>query len=211
MKFNLSLENIKYIKISYKDLDNDPCTVKAAIKKMDDREIIACAKFDEDLELKTPQEIVLSIVCNEGLYKTKTLLKKIENDAPYIFFIIAPPEGLEYLQNREYFRVKGEYNCIYNVVKNNEIKRIPCKTKNISANGVSIELPSHIMSEEDSVLEISIGGNTVTPKARYVRSEKHGSNYLLSFTYIQISEADRDIISKTCIQKQLEQKRNSIL
>lgn len=210
MKFNLSLESIKYVKISYRDIDGDPCTVKAAIKKLDSREVLACAKFEDDIEILTPQEVVLSIVCNEGLYKTKTLLRKADSDAPYIFFSLETPQGLEYTQNREYFRVNVEYECNYKVLKNSELKTIPCKTVNISANGVSIEVPTLTISEEEPELEIKINNKVVKTKIRYIRSERCGSKYLISFTYVNISESDRDVISQACIKRQLEQKRNSI-
>ena len=85
MSFDLNLNNIKYIKISYKNTENEISTIKAILKKIEKSEILACIKAEENLKLTTPQEITLNIVCSEGLYKATTILKKIEIDTPYNF------------------------------------------------------------------------------------------------------------------------------
>ena len=123
MKFNLNLDNINYIKIVYKDRDENTCCTKAAIKNMSEREIFACAKFEEGLNIQTPQEISLSFVCENGLYRTNTTLKYLEKDAPYIFFGIKTPLGLEYQQNREYFRVVF---VLYKPLSQTKLKEISC-------------------------------------------------------------------------------------
>ena len=112
MKFNLDLDNINYLKIIYKNADDTTVCTKAAIKRIGEREIFACAKFEDDLKINTPQDVSLSFVCVNGLYRTNTTLKFIENDPPYIYFTLRTPEGLEYQQNREYFRIKMEENAI---------------------------------------------------------------------------------------------------
>lgn len=208
MRFNFKLEEIKYIKIIYKDNNGTGCVTKAGIKKFDDREILACGKFENGLNIETPQEIVLSVVCNDGLYRTKTLLKSVENDEPYVFFILETPNGIEYEQNREYFRVPVKYNCIYKVKDNNEIREIAAITYDISANGISIITPNHFISENLSELIINIDGISINTKIKYIRSEKVNEGYRLSFSYVGISELDRDYISQVCIKKQLEQRRN---
>ena len=86
MKFKL--DNIKYVKILYKDGNDKPCIKKAAIKKTSEKEILACAKADGDLNIALPQDITLSIVCDDGLYRTKTILEAVDKDDPYIFFVI---------------------------------------------------------------------------------------------------------------------------
>ena len=104
MAFNLN--NIKYIKIIYRDNCDISHYAKAAIKNINGREIYASAKVEMPLYIKTPQEISLSIVCEEGLYKTNTTLKFVENKDSYVYFTIDLPDGMEYQQNREYFRVR---------------------------------------------------------------------------------------------------------
>lgn len=208
MKFNLNLEDIKYIKILYKDLAGNPCTARAAMKSVNEREIIACAKFEDGLRIETPQEVTLSIVCNDGLYRTKTKLKSIDNAEPYIFFALETPQGLEYQQNREYFRVPAKYSCIYTITTEDKIKEFTTHTLDISANGVSIFMPVHEISNEEAEIEIAFGDIKISARIKYIRSEKFEEGYKLSFTYSAISNLDRDFISQICIKKQLEQRRN---
>ena len=125
MQFNLNLDSINYIKFVYKDMEDSTHCTKAAIKRMGEREIFACAKFENDLKVKTPQTITLSFVCENGLYRTNTTLKYIEKDAPYIFFGITTPHGIEYQQNREYFRVKMAEDAILTF----EIGRASCRER----------------------------------------------------------------------------------
>jgi len=209
MRFNIDLEDIRYIKILYKDTDGHPCTVKAAIKKFDDKEILACSRVEDKISIKTPQDVTLSIICPDGLYRTKTRLKSIITEDLYIFYVLEPPMGLEYQQNREYFRVQVEYDCVYSLKIDGKIEHYKAKTYDISANGVSIVLPEHLISVEDCYLEILVEGIEIRTKIRYIRSEKTDDGYKLSYTFTQLTNEDRDLISRVCIQKQLEQKRNS--
>lgn len=210
MKFSFKLEEIKYIKISYRNSEGFIDTFKAAMKSLDDQKITTCAKFKETLDINAPQEVDFSVICNDGIYKTKTVLKSIETAEPYVFFILQTPEGIEYQQNREYFRVPVEYNCIYRIRENYDEKEYSATTADISANGVSINLPNHIISENLSELIIDIDGIKIVTKVRYIRSEKTDNGYRISFMFSKISELDRDLISQVCIKKQLEEKRKSL-
>jgi c-di-GMP-binding flagellar brake protein YcgR len=208
MKFNLSIDNIKYVKLLMANSEGNPISVKAAIKKMDEKEIVTCFKIENDFNIKNPQQITLSIICEEGLYRTQTQLKSCSCEAPYIFISLETPSSLEYQQNREYFRIPALYNCVYYVNNNGQPASFNATTADISANGVSIILPVHVFSEEDAEIEMMVKEKLITAKIRYVRSEKIPDGYKLSFTYSDISNRDRDYISQICIQKQLEDKRN---
>ncbi len=210
MKFNLNLEDIKYAKILYQDLDGTPCSTKAAIKSVDEREVITCTKFEKTVNLNVPQEVTLSLVCKDGLYRTKTKLKSFYNQNDYIFFVLEAPQGLEYTQNREFFRVPVEYDCVYTVFSDNKKYEYKTHTYDISANGVSIFMTEHKISNAESTLEIIFDGITIATQVKYIRSEKIENGYKLSFAFSAITNTDRDFISQICIRKQLEQKRNSI-
>lgn len=207
MKFNLNLDNINYIKIVYKDRQDATCCTKAAIKHMGEREIFACAKFEDGLNIQTPQDVLLSFVCDNGLYRTTTTLKYIENDEPYTFFTLKTPEGLEYQQNREYFRVKLDEDAILSF--NNNI--IACKVHDISANGIRLILPEKIDNLNEVSINILFKPRDVKTKAQFVRFDDEDGILKASFKFVDISENDMDIISQKCIQKQLEYKRNSII
>lgn len=208
MQFGLNLDEIKYIKILYKDTDGSKIT-KAAIKTINEKQMLACAKFEQGLNIITPQEITLSIVCLDGLYRTKTVLKSIENDEPYTFFMIETPQGLEYQQNREYFRVPLCYKAKY-FPKTTEGYFV-VQTVDISANGVTFIIPELVIADEDTKFNIIIEGFEIYTKIRYVRSEKIENGYKISFRFTQILESDRDFISQVCIKKQLEEKRNRLV
>lgn len=210
MRFNLDLDEIRYIKLLYKDSEDRPCVTKAAIKHIDSHEIFACSRFEEELNIVTPQEITLSIVCNDGLYRTKTVLKSAENDEPYAFFAMEIPQGLEYQQNREFFRVNANYDCTYIYDADESVININTKTYDLSANGVSILVKNHPVTVSNGVINLAIDAKEIQTKVRYVRSEKVQDGYKISFTFTNIKEQDRDLISQACIRKQLEQRRNSI-
>lgn len=204
MKFNLNLDNINYIKIVYKDKQNNACCTKAAIKNMSEREIFACAKFEDGLYLQTPQDISLSFVCDNGLYRTTTTLKYIENQAPFVFFSIKTPLGIEYQQNREYFRVRMEEDVILSFDKHS----IPCKVHDISANGVRIILPQKIDIPEEVNLDILFQPKDIKTKAKFVRTDNEDNIFKASFEFVEMSGADMDLISQKCIKKQLEYKKS---
>ena len=211
MKFNLDLEDVNYIKIVYKNPDGEVHSIKAAMKRVDEREILSCVKSDEEIIVNTPQEVTLSIVCSNGLYITKTKLKSVDIEIPYIFFIMEIPDGLEYRQNREYFRVPAKYYCKYAcLTAGGEMQQYSGETYDISANGVSMILPAYVIPGDNSEIELYIDGRTVKTDARYIRTERENFGYKLSFMYENISEPDRDFISQVCIKKQLEQRRNKL-
>lgn len=211
MRFNLSIDDIKYVKILYANQDGSPVLLRAAIKKINEREICACAKLDDNTEIPSTQTVTLSIVCSEGLYRTKTKLKSCSAEEPYLFFYLETPEALEYQQNREYFRILAQYECIYYVKNGDTESSYKTTTVDLSANGVSILLSEHVFSEEDCEIDIMINEKLVHAKIKYVRSEKTDNGYRLSFTFSEISDKNRDYISGICIKKQLEQRRNNIV
>ena len=209
MRFNIDIEDIKYLKITYQDAANNSCTVRAAIKVFDEDGIMACTFAGIETLPQIPQEVVLSLICPDGLYKPKTTLKSAKYSEPYVVFTLAPPQGLEREQNREYFRVPAGYDCIYTLNVDNKQLTFRAKTADISANGISLIIPEHVISNEECHLIININGIKIETDAKYIRSEKIDKGYRLSFTYTNISNQHRDFISRTCIHKQLEQKRRA--
>ncbi len=207
MKFNLNLDSINYIKIVYKDSSGNPCYTKAAIKHMGEREIFACAKFENGLQIQTPQEVVISFICDNGLYRTNTTLKFIENEEPYTFFTLKTPLGLEYQQNREYFRVKMNEDAILNIQNN----IIACKVHDISANGVRLILPEKITIPDEVFIDILFKPKNIKTKAKFIRLDEEDGILKASFQFINLPENEMDIISQKCIQKQLEYKRSSLM
>ena len=210
MKSYFHLKDIIYAKIGYQNKEGNYINTKAAIKSIDDREIVATAKYEDGIDISVPQTVKLSIICSDGIYKTKTTLKSFDNELPYTFFIMDTPQGIDYEQNREYFRIVIKYDCVYTVEKDGVQKEFATKTVDISANGVSFILPELAVSEGNAALAINIDNKTILLKIKYVRSEKVDEGYKISFAYTKISDADRDYISQVCLKKQLEERRNSL-
>jgi len=206
MQFNLNLENINYIKIVYKDREDNTHCIKASIKRMSEREIFASAKFEENFNIPIPQDVVVSFVCENGLYRTTTQLKYIEYAEPYIFLTLKTPQGLEYQQNREYFRVRMEENVILSF----NGTAIPCKTYDISANGVRLIIDKDLQIPEIVHLDILFAQKSLKTRAQYIRTDNEDKIWKASFTFINIAENDIDFLAKKCIQFQLSNRRNAI-
>ena len=207
MKFKVKIDDIKYVKICYKDFNANLCRSKIGIKQMNEKEILACGKFEDGLSIDVPQLVDMSIVCNDGLYRTKTKLLSFSNDEPYTFFRIETPHSIEYEQNREYFRVPVDFDCLYRI---NDTKEYRAKTVDLSANGISLTLPKYEISENDSEIYLFANGRKVNIQVRFVRCERLKNDYKLSFTYTKILESDRDFISQICIQKQLQERKRHL-
>lgn len=210
MHFNLNIEDIKYIKIYYKDLDSNQRSFRAAVRKINNSEILASTKLEDSLTIRTPQEVSLKIICNNGLYNATTNLLAIFNDDPYVFVKLEPPTNIVFQQNREYFRVGVQYDCLIRTKIENEWVETPAQSYDISANGVSVIIDKPIITNDTTNINMRIDDRFVKANVQYVRSEKYKDKYKLSLKYIKINESERDFISQTCIKKQLEQKRNSL-
>ncbi|MBE7710774.1 MAG: hypothetical protein E7Z92_01400 [Cyanobacteria bacterium SIG31] len=211
MRFNFKVEDIKYVKILYKDHTDTPATVKGGIKRISEREILVCTKFIEELLLINPQEVVISFICSDGLYRTKTFLKSIENAEPYILLVLQTPQGMEYEQNREYFRVSVEYDCTCEIKDNENIKELNGKTIDLSANGICAKFSTPFLSASEVNLKLYIENRVIELASRIVRNEIAEDNtFKASFAFTKVLDSDRDFISQICIKKQLEQKRNSL-
>ncbi|MBE7703501.1 MAG: hypothetical protein E7Z89_05555 [Cyanobacteria bacterium SIG28] len=211
MKFNFKPEEVKYVKFTYKDQSGKLGSFRASLNRIEASELRLSAKTEEILEISTPQEIVLEVICADGIYKGKTVLKKVIQEEPYVFFNLEIPQYVEHVQKREYFRITASYDCVYSPVFNYETKYYEVKTLDISANGVSLFLHTLPQEFDSANIVITINNRKVQAKVRFVRYEKYSEGYKLSLNYIKISEADRDYISQICIKKQLEEKRSQML
>ena len=210
MKFNFETKDINYIKISYIDAEDNLYSIKAILKEVNKTSILVCIKSNEQLNLLKQQDVKVNIVCKDGLYQADSKIISIEEDVPYNFIRLEKPEDVDYLQNREYFRINAVYPCLYKVNQENINRDFETQTIDISANGVSIFMPIFVKSEPSSHLELNIENKKLKIKAQYVRIEKWEDGYKISFSYNNISESDRDYISQICLKKQLEEKRKHL-
>ena len=169
-----------------------------------------CTKCEDDeFRIKTPQNVTVSFACDNGLYRTMVELIHSELRNSYVYFTLKTPEGLEFQQNREYFRVKMTEKAILSFKQNNEIKRVPSTTFDISANGVKLVIPEKYDNLEEVLINIMFDTRDFKSKARFVRYDDEDGILKASFQFIELPNNDVDFISQKCIQKQLEYKRNN--
>lgn len=212
MKLNLNIDNVNYIKITYKDKNEFTHCIKAYLKRLDEREILASAKFDDDLFIPTPQEVMLSIACDNGLYKSSTTLKYITKEEPYIFFALKSPEDIDYQQKREFFRVKINESALisYNT-ESDKTKNIPCETFDLSGNGVRLTIDEKYNLPETVHLTLYLPKKIIETDAKYIRTDEEDKILKASFSFMNLQESDLDCISQICFQKQLEARRKALM
>ena len=211
MKFNLNTENINYVKITYKDNNDFAHCIKAAIRLITEHELLACIKVDELPDINVPQEVSLGIACENGLYKTKTILKKIEEDDAYMLLSIQRPDEVEYQQKREYFRVKIKENVSILYTLNEQNITYSGITYDISAKGVRIELDKVTDFPEEVKLVLYLPQKTINVQAKYIRSDEDDKILKASFQFVNIAQSDLDYVSQVCFRKQLEERRKNFM
>lgn len=210
MKFDLKPETINYIKILYKDSNDFSHCVKASIKYFTEYDIYACVKKEEWEGVPSPQEVTLNFACNNGLYRAKSTLKYTKYEEPYLYFSIRIPDELEYQQNREYFRVHIDKDVVISYRTEDEVRRVACKTLDLSANGLKVRLSGETFFPEDVFVDIYFENREIRTKAKYVRSDEEDEIIKASFHFVDLQPSDLDYISRTCIKKQIEDKRSSL-
>lgn len=207
MKFNLSLENINYIKITYRDPEGVGHVAKAVIKQLSSVDILACMKYEDSVKIPYPQDVQVSIACDNALYKANTTLKFVESDDLYVYFTLKLPQDIEYKQNREFFRVKMDESVLIRF----KDTVIPSRIYDISANGIKVKLDKSIQFPEEVMLDILFSTGEIKTKAKFIRQDNEEGIAKASFEFENMSETNRDIIAQKCIQKQLEDRRKALM
>ena len=211
MKFDLTTENINYIKIVYKDANDFSHCLKASIKYLTEKEIYALIKIEEYLTINTPQDVELNFASDNGLYKAVSTLKYTRYEEPYLYLSLTTPENVDYAQNREYFRVKINENALISFDTENNSENISCVTEDISANGVKCICDKEVSFPPVVQITLFFQDRQVVANAKYIRTEKDGEQFKSSFSFDGLKEQDLDFISGMCLKKQLEIKRKSLL
>lgn len=211
MNFDLTSIKINYLKITYNDKDSFTHCVKSAVRNITDYEILASTKLNENLNIKTPQEVELSIACDNGLYKAKTELTRVIKEEPYLLFSVRTPKNTEFQQKREFFRVKikEDANIIFEETK--EITQLSVITYDLSANGVRIELDKKYDFPEKVKIILYLPQRIVETKAKFIRTDNEDNIIKASFQLINTPQSDLDYISQVCLKKQIEERKKNLL
>lgn len=202
MILNFNIENIKYLKVEYKN-NEEMVTTKLALKEKLENEFVGITHTDENFRIATPVEVNLTFVCDEGLYKTKTTLKDLKEDSEFTYFIIENPSTLDFQNNRQYYRTLVEYDCIYTIETNNGIESFNAVTYDISAGGVSIITSENIVPQRETSIVIFMPERDLKTHLQFVRCESYGDDYKLSFIFTDLSERDFNALTELCVKTQL--------
>ena len=210
MNFDLKPEIINYVKILYKDSGDFSHCVKASIKYFNEYDIYACVRKEEWENVPCPQEVTLNFACSNGLYRAKSTLKYTKYEEPYLYFSIKIPEDVEYQQNREFFRVHINKDVVISYRVEDDVIRVSCKTFDLSANGLKVQLEEKTFFPEEVFLDLYFDNREIRTKAKYIRSDEDDEIIKASFNFIDLEPCDLDYISRVCIKKQIEDKRSSL-
>ena len=205
MKLNFNLDDIKYLRLEY-GTDGRDFSTKLALKEKRENDFIAIIPADNEFSLHTPQKVFLTFICDDGLYKTRTTVKEIIKDDEFYNVVIDNPETLDYQQNREYYRILAEYDCIYTVETADGMESFNAVTYDISAGGVSIITTENIVPTRETSLVIFMPDRDLKTHLQFVRCEALENNeYKLSFIFTDLAEKDFEMLSELCVKKQLSQ------
>ena len=207
---DIDLKDVNYLKFSFTDNKGKKHDVKACIIKISESKIHAKSNVNELLKIDKPQEIYLNLVCSNGLYTTTTTLNKINNIYREANFILTLPNEFVYKQDREYFRVKIEKDAILTFRQDNIINHIPAKINDLSASGVKIDLKVVIDIPDNVALNLLLETKEIKTNAKFIRIETEHNTVSAAFQFTDLSDVNKDFISKTCIQKQLQDRRKSL-
>ena len=205
MKLNFNLDDIKYLRLEY-NIDGNEYSTKLALKEKRENDFIAVIPVEENFSIHTPQKIGLTFVCDDGLYKTIATVREIFEDNEFYNIVIDNPNTLDYQQNREYYRILAEYDCIYTVETYNGMESFNAVTYDISAGGVSIITTENIVPTRETSLVIFMPDRDLKTHLQFVRCEALENNeYKLSFIFTDLAERDFEMLSELCVKKQLSQ------
>lgn len=205
MKLNFNLDDIKYLKLEYTN-EGKSFSTKLALKEKRENDFIAIIPKDTDLSTYTPQKGLLSFICEDGLYKTQTNIKEVFADEDFYNIVIDNPATLDYQQNREYYRILAEYDCIYTVETQDGIESFNATTYDISAGGVSIITKENIVPTRETSLVIFMPSRDLKTHLQFIRCEAlENDEYKLSFIFTDLQERDFEMLSDLCVKKQLSQ------
>ncbi len=203
MKLSFNLENIKYLELTCV-VEGKMQVMKLAVKEKLEFDFCAVAPKLGSVYIETPQEVLLKFVCSDGVYKTNTTLKDVVYGEDETSFIINNPKSLDYQQNREYFRILAEHDCVYTVDTEEGVESFDAVTYDISAGGVSIIVEKGVFSKEESSIIITTPERNIRSHLRFIRCEAYDENYKLSFEFTDLPPSDFQFLSELCVSKQVE-------
>ena len=203
MQLSFNLEDISYLRMEFTD-GNIENSVKLALKEKKENVFVAMAKASDVPHIEVNQKVYIDFIAHDGLYKTQAVLRDVVEEDGYKYFSIENPASLDYQQNREYYRIIAEYDCIYTVDTDYGPESYNAVTYDLSAGGVSIITDENVISQEGMSIVICMPERDIKSHLKFIRCEIHEDSYKLSFEFTDLSERDYELLSNLCVTKQLK-------
>ena len=201
MQLSFDLKSIKYLKIEY-TTNNVDYSYKLALKEKKENSFIALMPREEKIELTTPSTVVLSFICHDGLYRTDAIIENISEDEDYTIIEIQNPKTLDYQQNRSYYRILADYDCVYTIETEDGMESFNATTYDISAGGISIITDKNTIPTRETSIIIYTPERSIKSYLKFIRCEAFEDAYKLSFIFIDLEEKDFEYLTKICVDKQ---------
>lgn len=203
MRLNFNLDSINYLKLELVN-NNQNETIKLALKEKNENDFIAIIPEGNYTKVELPQKVALTFVCNDCIYTTSTTLQDIIEKDGVFYFSIQNPASLDYQQNREFYRILADYDCVYTIDTGNGFESFNATTYDISAGGISIITEKNIIPTRETSIVIFMPNKDLKAHLKFVRCEAYEENcYKLSFIFTDLSEKDYKMLSDLCVNKQL--------
>lgn len=210
------LYNLKYIKLTYTDLDNNINEIRTEYDFLGDQILSVFFKTEEDFNIKYPQEVALKFITDEAVYITKTTLYEIKRAKDKLVYLtLATPTLMDYQQNRKFFRIKIDRVCVLVATdKEGNSTTFMSRIIDLSAGGVLLHQIETMFTDDFITIDTSkyvkynivliLGINTVLKlNARYVRQDKSDVSQRYAFEFIDNDEKNINTISKFVTQEQV--------
>ena len=154
--------------------------------------------------IKLPQEVFLGFVTSEAMYFAQSILLTTKSSEQCTTFVIKNPGEFKRQQKRNYFRVLTDLSVKISYNYNGLVNTIRCKTYDLSAGGIKVNLYSPAMIPQNVDITIEFEDKIITTNAKLKHMYYKSNPLKASFEFMNIDSKDKDYISGYCIRKQAE-------
>ena len=211
------LHNLKYVKLIFKRIDGKYHEIATKIKFVGEHLVSLYCKYDKNINMKCPQEVIVKFITDDYMYLSKATMKDAKILDDLLFFTILPPQNMIKQQKRKYYRADLDCLCMLEIIdKNNKSTAYIAKSVNISANGILIHKLETLHSDGFVELEMSAEDyyNIVIflepdlvfkQQAKFIRQERKNNICRYAFHLISTNGQYVDAICKYVTNEQLKQ------
>ena len=211
------LSKLKYVKVAYKDIDDEIHEVSTEVKFIGNSLISLYFNQTQNFYAECPQDVILKFVTTDAMYIATAILTEAKKVNNVVYLSIVPPVKIIRQQNRKYTRVNIDRTCIL-VVDDAKGKSTTymAKSVNLSASGILINNLKTIIYDEPFESDFSkydcfhiimcLESDMVIKQfARYVRHDYVNNSHRYAFHYMRTKPETVSMINKYAINEQIKQ------